>query len=127
MFWLRSKKNNFQIYALLGQVKKISVFRVTGLKILGRVGTLIFFNYFFSGKNIILCILPIETHKITFFFRKPEKTSMFHQKSGYPKHRYFFIWPYHSGYICILYLILSQSVHIFLLTTVTMDSGLQPI
>ena len=30
---------------------KISVFRVTGLKILGRVGTHIFFNYFFSGKN----------------------------------------------------------------------------
>ena len=38
-------------------MKKISVFRVTGLKILGRVGTHIFFNYFFSGKNIILCIL----------------------------------------------------------------------
>ena len=29
--------------------KKISMFRVTGLKILGRVGTH-FFNYFFSGK-----------------------------------------------------------------------------
>ena len=33
--------------------KKISVFRVTGRKILGRVGTHIFFNHFFSGKNII--------------------------------------------------------------------------
>ena len=34
--------------------KKISVFLVTGLKILGRVGTHIFFNYhFFSGNTII--------------------------------------------------------------------------
>ena len=32
---------------VLGQIKKISVFRVMGLKILGRVGTHIFFNYFF--------------------------------------------------------------------------------
>ena len=31
--------------------KKISVFRVTGLKILGRVGTHIFFNYFFFWKK----------------------------------------------------------------------------
>ena len=30
---------------------KISMFRVTGLKILGRVGTQFFFNYFFSGKK----------------------------------------------------------------------------
>ena len=30
--------------------KKISVFRVTGLNILGRIGTHIFFTYF-SGKN----------------------------------------------------------------------------
>ena len=38
--------------------KKISVFRVTGLKILGRVGIHKFFNnFFFSGKNILLCIL----------------------------------------------------------------------
>ena len=29
----------------------VSVFRVTGMKILGRVGTHIFLNYFFSGKN----------------------------------------------------------------------------
>ena len=33
----------------LGQIKKIGVFRVTGLKILGRIGTHIFFNIFFSG------------------------------------------------------------------------------
>ena len=31
--------------------KKISVFRITGLKILGRVGTHILFNYLFSGKS----------------------------------------------------------------------------
>ena len=35
------------IVVLLGQIKKISVFRVTGLKILGRIGTHIFCNYFF--------------------------------------------------------------------------------
>ena len=32
--------------------KKISVFRVTGLKILGREGTYIFFNHFFFLENI---------------------------------------------------------------------------
>ena len=38
--------------------KKISVFRVTGLKILGRVGTHIFLIIIFSWKKIIiLCIL----------------------------------------------------------------------
>ena len=47
-----------KIKCYLGQIKKISVFRVTGLKILGRVGNHIFFDYFFfSGKNTILCIL----------------------------------------------------------------------
>ena len=53
---------------MLPQIKKISVFRVTGLKILGRVGIHIFFFY---GKNIILFILkgilPIKMHKIIFF------------------------------------------------------------
>ena len=49
--------------------KKISVFRVTGLKILGRVGTHInFFIFFFC---IILCILkgisPFKMHKIIFY------------------------------------------------------------
>ena len=51
--------------------KKISVFRVTGLKIFGRIGTHIFFNYFFSGKYMILCILkdilPFKRYKIIFF------------------------------------------------------------
>ena len=37
--------------------KTISVFQITGLKILGRVGTHTSLNYSFSGKNIILCIL----------------------------------------------------------------------
>ena len=42
----------------LGKTKKIvRVFKVMELKVLGRLGTLIIFNYFFSGKNIILCIL----------------------------------------------------------------------
>ena len=65
--------------------KKINMFRITGLKILGRVGTHIyFFNYFFSGKkNIILGILkgnlPFKMHKIIFFQIKPEKTSRFQQ------------------------------------------------
>ena len=45
--------------------KKISVFRITGLKILGRVDTHI--SFFFSGKNIILYILkgilPFKMYK----------------------------------------------------------------
>ena len=53
--------------------KKISVFLVTGLKILGCVGT-----HFFSGKNIILCILkgisPFKMHKFIFF---PENLKKF--------------------------------------------------
>ena len=50
--------------------KKISVFRVTGLKILGRAGTHTFLIYFFS---IILRILkgkgisPFKMQKIIFF------------------------------------------------------------
>ena len=58
--------------------KKINVFRVTSLKILGRVGTHIFrigtHNFFFWKKNIILCILkgisPFKMHKIIFFSNK---------------------------------------------------------
>ena len=57
--------------------KKTSVFWVTGLKILGRVGTNIFFlKYFFAGKNIILCILKgiLLSKSIKLFFsRKPEQ------------------------------------------------------
>ena len=47
--------------------KKISVFQVTGLKILVRVGTYIFFYFlfFFLDKNIILFIL--KCIKVYFF------------------------------------------------------------
>ena len=45
--------------------KKISVFRVTGLKILGRVGrhTLLFFNIFFLEKNYNFSYLAL-LHKM---------------------------------------------------------------
>ena len=43
---------NFIFFVLaLGQIKKISVFRVTGLKIFGRVGTHLFLNKFFFWKK----------------------------------------------------------------------------
>ena len=64
----------------LGQMKKISVFRATGLKILGRVGSHIFLNYSYSEKknDIILCILkgisPFKMYKNIFF---PQKTRFF--------------------------------------------------
>ena len=44
--------------------KKISVFQVTGLKILGRVGTHIFLNIFFL--NFFLCVLKGEMPKYNF-------------------------------------------------------------
>ena len=50
---------------------KISVFRVTGLKILGRVGTHIFFSYFFL--DFFLCISPLKMYKILFFLKNLEK------------------------------------------------------
>ena len=60
------------IYAYLRPNNKISIFRVTGLKILGRVGKhMLFFWYFFSQKNTLLCILkgnlPFKMHKIILF------------------------------------------------------------
>ena len=59
--------------------KKISVFQVTGLKILGRVGT----HIFFSGK-IILCILkgilPFKMHKIIYVPENLEKILGFTSK-----------------------------------------------
>ena len=59
----------------LGQIKKISVFQGTGLKISGKVvtvGTHTFFNYFFFWNFfLILCIfkgeMPFKMHKINFF------------------------------------------------------------
>ena len=45
---------------------------------------LLVFDHFFSGKNIILCILkgemPFEMHKIIYFSRKPEKILGFTSK-----------------------------------------------
>ena len=56
------------------QIKKISAFRVTGLKILGMVCTHVFFLIVFCK---ILCILkgisPFKMHKNSIFSRKPEK------------------------------------------------------
>ena len=59
---------------LLGEIKKISVFRETGLKISGRVGRHTYiFSLFFSGKNIFLFILKgILPENL-------KKTSMLHQ------------------------------------------------
>ena len=50
--------------------KKMSVFRVMGLKILGRVGTHIFLIIIFSGKKnyaFLKGISPFTMHKINFF------------------------------------------------------------
>ena len=64
-------------YNILRPNKALSVFQITGAKILGRVGSRIF-----SGKKIIVCILkgisPFKMHKIIFF---PEnlKKSRFYQ------------------------------------------------
>ena len=58
--------------------KKISVFCLTGLKNLGRVGTHIFFIFFFLENNISLCILKgillFKMHKILLF---PENLKKF--------------------------------------------------
>ena len=51
--------------------EKISVFRVTGLKILGRIGTHIFIS--------IIFFLDFNMHKIL-FSSSPEKNSRFHLK-----------------------------------------------
>ena len=72
--------------------KKISVFRVTGLKILMHIFFLIIF---FSGKKIILCILkgelPFKMHKIIFFPENLKKFWVSPVNLGrYPKHSYFF-------------------------------------
>ena len=64
--------------------KKISVFRVMGLKILGRVGTKFFLIIFFLENNIILCILkgisPFKMHKIIFFLDNLKKNLGFTSK-----------------------------------------------
>ena len=59
------------------------MFRVTGLKIIGRVGIHIFCKKKNSEKNLILCILkgisPFKLHKISFF---PENDLGFTSKLG---------------------------------------------
>ena len=67
---------DMQADLLRSNKKRISVFRVTGLKILGRVGTYIFL-FFFSGKKIYN-FMHFERH---------------------PKHRCFFLF----GPICFLH------------------------
>ena len=65
---------------LLGKIKKISVFWVTGLKIVGRVGTYVFFLFFFSDFFMHFeGEMPFKMHKIIFFSRKHENNSRFHQ------------------------------------------------
>ena len=49
----------FLTHSSLDQIKK-TVFQVTGLKILGSVGTHLFFYYFFSGK--IYNLMHFERH-----------------------------------------------------------------
>ena len=56
-----------------GAKQKISEFRVTGLKILDREGTYIFFVNFFSGKKYFMHFErhnAFQMHKIIFFFEK---------------------------------------------------------
>ena len=63
LFSFLKKQHNLKMS--LGQIKKkISVFRVTGLKFLGRVGTHFFLIIFF-----FLTEMPFKM----LFFRKPEK------------------------------------------------------
>ena len=85
--------------------KKIGVLRVTGLKTLGRVGRhtcCCFFNCFFSGKQIILCILkdilPFKMHKIIFFpenlGKKKTKSPVNLAMVRVTLNTGIFIWPY---------------------------------
>ena len=69
----------------LGQIKKISVFWITSLKILGKVDTYYFYYYlgahiFFLSKNIILCILKgilsFKMHKKNFKNQKTWKKNL---------------------------------------------------
>ena len=67
-----ARLNNIWVYNLdIKPNKEISAFRVTGLKILGRVGTHIFLIIFFLGNiqfyAFLKAILPFKMHKIIFF------------------------------------------------------------
>ena len=60
--------NTISVFNLIRPNKIISVFWVTGVKILGSVVTHIYF--YFSGKNIILCILKgLLPFKMQFAFQ----------------------------------------------------------
>ena len=78
-------------HALIRPNKKISVILVTGLKILGRIGTHIIF---FWEKYVILCILkdemPFKMHKIIYF---PENLKKFKVSLVNLCSVGFFIWP----------------------------------
>ena len=64
--------------------KNVSVFCVKSLKILGRVGSHIFFKLFFFLEKNILCILkgilPFKMHKFIFFSENLKKILGFTSK-----------------------------------------------
>ena len=51
-------------------MKRISMFRVKGLKILGRVCKRLFFVLFSGNKYNFFCFSPFKMHKIVFFSKK---------------------------------------------------------
>ena len=72
---IKSMLTSLFISSIIRPNKKICVFWVMGLKIFGRVGTHIFYLFFFLEKNIILKgILPFKMHTIIFF---PENLKKF--------------------------------------------------
>ena len=68
----------FIIIIIIRQNKTISVFWVTGLEILGRVGIYVFFIFFLNLFMHFEGEMPFKMHKIIFFSRKHEK-NRFHQ------------------------------------------------
>ena len=90
--------------------KKIHVLRVTRPYINLLVKPRIFSG--FLGKNIILCILkgklPFKMHKIIYIFPEKKITKKINVclpylkfQTRYPKHSYFFIWPYPQRHLVI--------------------------
>ena len=70
-------QKNTKHFNILRPNKKISVLRVTGLKILGRITAHIFLFIFFLEKNIILYIL-----KGILRFERPQ--NLFHDPNTFP-------------------------------------------
>ena len=62
--------------------KKYNVFRIKSLKILCRVGTHVYFNFFWKKINFthLKGILPFKMHKIIFFPEKRKKILGFTSK-----------------------------------------------